>query len=311
MGCRIMLQPLTLRDKPLFDLYAGKTFWKLSTYALAPILVWQGLFQYYWTILDNQLCVFACQNGDYFMPIMPLGTSPSRKAIRESYLFMLENNRAKSIARIENVPEALIHLFHDLGFRVFEKETEYLYSTNALVHLKGTRYKSKRGAYNTFIRNQTDMTLAPYQPDDYTDCLELYEFWRREHQKTSFDPLYQGMLEDSEHAHRAGLLNAMELGLEGIVVRADGKLKGYCFGYPLNNRVYCIIFEITDTRLKGIAQFLFREFCRRKAIYPFINAMDDSGLENLKRVKSSYHPTERICSYNAVFPIDDASTLTI
>ena len=306
-----MLQPLTLGDKSLFDYYARKTSWELSTYAFVPIYVWRELFQFYWTIIDNQLCVFACQNGDYFMPIMPLGKSPSMKAICESYLFMLETNRAKSIARIENVPEALQPFLRDLGFQVFKKETEYLYSTDLLVQLKGTRYKSKRGAYNTFIRNQPDVTLAPYQLEDYSDCLELYELWRQDRRKTSYDPFYQGMLEDSEHAHHVGLLNAGELGLEGIVVRIEGKLKGYSFGYPLNNRVYCIIFEITDTRLKGIAQFLFREFCRRKATYPFINAMDDSGLENLKRVKLSYHPAEQIRSYNAVFPIEDVSTLTI
>jgi hypothetical protein len=306
-----MLQPLTLRDKSLFDRYARKAFWVLSTYALAPIYVWRELFQFYWTIIDDQFCVFACQNGDYFMPIMPLGTSPSRRAICHSYLFMLETNQAQSIARIENVPEALLPFFRDLGFRVFEKETEYLYSTHLLIQLKGTRYKSKRGAYNAFIRNHPEVTLAPYQPEDYSDCLELYELWRQNRWKTSYDPLYQGMLEDSEHAHRVGLLNAVELGLEGIVVRVEGELKGYSFGYPLNSSVYCIIFEITDTRLKGIAQFLFREFCRRKAIYPFINAMDDSGLENLKRVKLSYHPDEQVRSYNAVFPIDYESTLII
>lgn len=305
-----MLQPLTLGDKSLFDSYARKTSWPLSTYALAPIYVWRELFQFYWTIIDNQLCVFACQDGDFFMPIMPLGASPSRRAIRESYLFMLEANRATSIARIENVPEALLPFFRDLGFRVFEKGTEYLYSTNLLVQLKGTRFKSKRAAYNAFIRNQPEAILAPYQPEDYSDCLELYELWRQDRRKTSHDALYQGMLEDSKHAHRVGLLNAEELGLEGIVVRIEGELKGYSFGYPLNSRVYCIIFEITDLRLKGIAQFLFREFCRKKAIYPFINAMDDSGLENLKRVKLSYHPAEQIRCYNAVFPIENVSALT-
>lgn len=306
-----MLQPLTLRDKALFDCYARKTSSELSTYALAPIYVWRELFQFYWTIIDNQLCVFACQNGDYFMPIMPLGKSPSRKAICESYLFMLETNRAKSIARVENVPKTSLPFFQDLGFRVFVKGTEYLYSTDLLVQLKGTRYKSKRGAYNAFIQIQPEVTLAPYRLEDYSDCLELFELWRHERRKTSHDPLYQDMLEDSEYAHREGLLNAVELGLEGIVVRIEGKLKGYSFGYPLNNRVYCIIFEITDTRLKGIAQFLFREFCRRKAVYPLINTMDDSDLENLKRVKLSYHPTEQIRSYNAVFPVDDASALKI
>ena len=304
-----MLQSLTLADKSLFDYYARKTSRGLSSYAFAPICVWRELFQFYWTIIDNQLCVFACQNGNYFMPIMPIGESPSREAICKSYLFMLETNRAKSIARIENVPETSLPFFHDLGFRVFRKETEYLYTTEFLIELKGNRYKSQRGAYNAFIRNQSGIALAPYQPEDYSDCLELHELWRHERGKSCYSPLYHGMLEDSEHAHRTGLSNADELGLDGTVVRLEGKLKGYSFGYPLNNKIYCIIFEITDTRLRGIAQFLFREFCRRKGNYPFINAMDDSGLENLKRVKLSYHPVEQLRSYNAVFPMDDASTL--
>lgn len=306
-----MLQPLTLGDKSLFDYYARMTSRKLSSYAFAPIYVWRELFQFYWTIIDNQLCVFACQNGDYFMPIMPIGASPSREAICKSYLFMLETNRAKSIARIENVPETSLPFLNDLGFRVFRKETEYLYTTDFLIQLKGNRYKSQRGAYNAFIRNQSEMTLAPYQSEDYSDCLELHELWRHQRRKSCYNPLYEGMLSDSEHAHRVGLLNAEELGLDGIVLRIEGKLKGYSVGYPLNNKIYCIIFEIADTRQRGIAQFLFREFCRRKANYPFISAMDDSGLENLKRVKLSYRPTEQIRSYNAVLPVDDASTLKL
>ena len=138
-----MLQPLTLGDKSLFDYYARMTSRKLSSYAFAPIYVWRELFQFYWTIIDNQLCVFACQNGDYFMPIMPIGASPSREAICKSYLFMLETNRAKSIARIENVPETSLPFLNDLGFRVFRKETEYLYTTDFLIQLKGNRYKSR------------------------------------------------------------------------------------------------------------------------------------------------------------------------
>lgn len=305
-----MLQPLTLGDKSLFDHYAQKTSWELSTYAFAPIYIWRELFQLYWTIIDNQLCVFTCQNGNYFMPIMPLGKSPSKKAICESYRFMLETNGTEPIARIENVPETLLPFFRDLGFQVFRKETEYLYSTDSLFQLKGNCYKSKRGTYNAFLRNQREVTLAPYRVEDYSDCIELYELWRQERRNTSRDPLYQGLLDDSEHAHHVGLLNAGEIGLEGIVVQIGGKLKGYSFGYPLNHRVYCIIFEITDTRLKGTAQFLFREFCRRKAAYPLISTMDDSGLENLKRVKLSYHPAKQINSYNAVLPTDEVSTLT-
>ena len=60
-----------------------------------------------------------------------------------------------------------------------------------------------------------------------------------------------------------------------------------------------MLFEITDLSTKGLAQFIYREFCKELMdTYRWINAMDDSGLENLKRVKNAYHPTRLIPSYN-------------
>ena len=85
------------------------------------------------------------------------------------------------------------------------------------------------------------------------------------------------------------------------VVRIDGEIRGYTFGYPLNADTFCILFEVTDLSIKGLAQFIYREFCKKlMGTYRWINAMDDSGLENLKRVKQAYHPIQLIPSYNVV-----------
>ena len=65
------------------------------------------------------------------MPIPPMGASLSQKAIRQAYAFTLEANRAKQIARIENVPAHLIPFFRGMGFHAVQKETEYLYETAA------------------------------------------------------------------------------------------------------------------------------------------------------------------------------------
>ena len=99
------------------------------------------------------------------------------------------------------------------------------------------------------------------------------------------------MLEDSRSAHRTAIAHAEALGLLGRVVRIDEEIRGYTFGYPLNADIFCVLFEITDLEIKGLAQFIYREFCKElMGTYRWINAMDDSGLENLKRVKRSYPP---------------------
>ena len=296
------LQPLTLEDKPLFDRYARQMPVELSRYAFAPHYVWKDFFDLYWTVIDDQFCLFTNQGSDYFMPIPPVGEFLTQEAIRQAYGFTLETNRSKQIARIENVPTDLIPFFQGMGFRAFEKETEYLYTTNSLIALRGDRYKSKRAAYNALIRNHPAAQLQPYQPNHLPDCLALYESWREERRSQFDDEVYQTMLEDSGYSHRIGLTHHMELGLVGRVVFIDGALKGYTFGFPLNSEMFCVLFEVTDLRIKGLAQFLFREFCREQAAYQWINTMDDSGLENLKRVKLSYRPAKQLSSYNVFLP---------
>ena len=236
------------------------------------------------------------------MPIPPMGASLNQEVIQRTYAFTLETNRAKQIARIENVPANLIPLFQEMGFHAVQKETEYLYETRDLIELKGDRYKSKRAAYNALIRKYPAAQLQPYQPDHLADCLALYELWRQERWKQFHDDVYRAMLDDSQHSHRTGLMNYKELGLIGRVVFVDGDLKGYTFGYPLNSEIFCILFEVTDLGIKGLAQFLFREFCRDQAAYQWISTMDDSGLENLKRVKLSYRPAKQLSSYNLFLP---------
>ena len=275
---------------------------ELSRYAFAPHYVWRTFFDFYWTIIDDQFCLFANQDGDYFMPIPPMGASLNQKVIRQAYGFTFEANRAKQIARIENVPAGLIPFFRGMGFHAVQKETEYLYETGALIQLKGDRYKSKRAAYNVLIRNYPAARLQPYRPAHLEDCLALYESWKQERWGQSHDEIYRAMLEDSWDSHRIGLMNHEELGLVGRVIFIDGVLKGYTFGYPLNSEIFCVLFEVTDLKVRGLAQFLFREFCREQSAYQWINTMDDSGLENLKCVKLSYRPTKLLPSYNLVFP---------
>ena len=299
------LQPLTLNDKPLFDEYAHRTCPRLSNYAFASLYVWKEHFQFYWTRLAEHLCIFAKQGDDYFMPILPMPCDPENctypDVIRTAYQFMLESNRNPHIARIENVPQAMLVYLEKNGFHAVLKETEYLYETTTLSELRGNRFKSKRNAYNAFRERYPSAEFRHYHTADRDACFALYDAWHTARAAKSDDPVYCAMLEDSRSAHRSAVTHAVALGLVGRVVRTDEEIKGYTFGYPLNKDTFCVLFEITDIEIKGLAQFIFREFCKELiGTYRWVNTMGDSGLENLKRVKRSYHPNQLIPSYNIV-----------
>jgi hypothetical protein len=113
----------------------------------------------------------------------------------------------------------------------------------------------------------------------------------------SSDPVYIKMLEDGFITHRQALDNYKDLNLVGRVVKINNRIKGYTFGFKLNRDIFCILFEITDISIKGISQFIFRRFTEEFKDHPYINIMDDSGLENLRRVKLSYRPLKLIPCY--------------
>ena len=301
----MQLQPLTLNDKPLFEEYAHQTCSRLSNYAFAPLYVWKAHFQFYWSLLAEHLCIFAKQGEDYFMPILPMPCDPEnrnyRNVIRTTYQFMLESNRNPHIARIENVPQALHTFFEADGFRATLKGTEYLYETRTLSELRGNRFKSKRNDYNAFVERYPSAEFSPYGIADREACFSLYDAWHAVRAAKHEDTVYCAMLEDSRSAHRIAIAHVKALGLLGRIVRIDEEVRGYTFGYPLNSDTFCVLFEITDIGIKGLAQFVYREFCKElRDTYRWVNAMDDSGLETLKRVKRSYHPTKLIPSYNIV-----------
>ena len=299
----MQLQSLTLNDTPIFEAHAHRNCTRLSHYAFAPLYVWREHFQFYWTLLADYFCVFAKQGDDYFMPILPMPIEMENpkylNVVNKVHHFMLDTSRNPHIVRIENVPQEMIAFFEKNGFRATLKETEYLYETEALVELRGDRYKQQRHAYNSFVAKYPSAKLRPYTAADRDACLSLYDRWRERRSEKSDDPIYNAMLNDSGSAHRIGVSHADALGLLGRVVRIDGEIRGYTFGYPLGAGTFCVLFEITDLGTKGLAQFIYREFCRElKDTYKWINAMDDSGLENLKRVKRSYHPYQLLPSYN-------------
>ena len=123
------------------------------------------------------------------------------------------------------------------------------------------------------------------------DCLKLFSKWARGRKKTFSGLYYHKLLEDSFSAHKLAMENFKELGLTGRVIKIKGKIAAYTFGFEITKDMFCVLLEVCDLKFKGIAEFIFREFAKEMILYKYINTMDDSGLENLRISKLSYHPT--------------------
>ena len=184
------------------------------------------------------------------------------------------------------------------------QDADYLYQTQDLVNLKGDRYKSPRAAYNRFLRAHR-IRYTPYRVPDRDACLALLQRWMAQKEETPLpydsqtNTLARSIMTDAASAHRTALYHYEGLGLVGRVAWVNGMIRGYTFGFERSPDVFCVLLEVTDRTVYGLAQFLFREFCRELKKYPYINTMDDSGLPSLAKSKRAYHPCQMVANYIA------------
>jgi len=290
------LNKLGLRDKKIFNKYLAIREHELSVYTFENIYIWKKLYDIRWSCIEGELCVFFIDAIGCFLYLAPLGEMKNPDILKKAFELMDAFNKNREISRIENIEEQDASCYRNLGFECRVKAHDYLCERGDLVGLQGNRFKSKRSSYNYFIKHNAFEYLV-FSWKYKKDCLKLYDCWKRQREARARSTFYRGMLADSKVCLKQALDHYSDLNFRGRVVKINKKVKAFTLGYPLNKDTFCILYEITDLTVKGLAQFIFRAFCKELSDYKFINIMDDSGLENLKRVKLSYKPLRLIPSF--------------
>ncbi len=288
-----------LTKKELVEQYLYLTPRQLSGFSFVNIFAWQEFFQFDFEVINGNLCVFARNDLGVFLYLPPLGKEINVNTVRTCFERMEKINGGNGMSRIENVPAHQLPSFPPDEFSYYKKGYEYCYYRKDIAHLTGNRYKSKRSSCNHFLKNNTFCYL-PYEDTMLEACGNLYQEWAKTRRQVyASNPIYVQMLEENAQAHRLVLRHHRELGLIGRVVKVAGKIKAYSFGYPLNKDIFCVLFEIADLSINGLAVFMFKEFCRDEAVvaHSFINVMDDFELTNIQQTKMSFRPTLMLASY--------------
>lgn len=290
------LNSLSLQDKGIFKEYLDLSRHELSVYSFESIYIWKGLFDIRWSIMGNSLCVFFTDKIGSFLYLSPLSRQLKGPVIAQAFKILDGLNRNKEVSRIENVEKPCLEVYTREGYACVQKSVDFVCLGRALAQLRGNAFKSKRASLNQFVKNHA-FSYLPYRDEERNACLRLFELWVEQRRSASEDSLYRGMLQDTREALKVLLDDYVHFDCMGRIVRVDGEVKAFTFGFSLNPETFCILYEVTDLTVRGLAQFIFREFCRELSSYRYINIMDDSGLENLKRVKLSYRPARLIPSY--------------
>ena len=298
------LHRLTLDDIPRMTTALSRSGWcrdqSLAAYSPVYHYMWNGLLAYWWMELQGIFCLFAQSPDGWFMPLPPIGAGSIDAPLSVAMGLLRRWNGDSPVSRVENVPSQLVPELERLGYRVTPKEPDYLYHATDLAALAGDRYKSQRALCNRFEREQS-FEMDSYQVSDRQDCRALLGDWSRQKQAEGLEAFGVMLLADAAPAHEVIWSHASALRVTGRVVRTDGRLCAYTFGYWLTSATFCVLLEVTDRTLPGLAQYLFRETCRTAVAEgaEYINAMDDAGLPGLRASKQAYHPAMLIPNFVA------------
>ncbi len=285
----------------------------LATWSFPPHYMWKDVLEYSWADVGGWWCLFAMHANHLYMPLPPLGPHvvpggpPSdslKDVLAKVMMFMDSQNQGAQASRIENIPAALKDIIQPWGYSLTPKDSDYLYRTSDLVQLKAHTYKSQRAAYNRFSRAHR-IRVAPYRIQDRDGCLALCHRWVTQKDEIAMPPvgasaeISQLMRREVIKSHRVILQEYHELGLMGRIIWVDGSIKAYAFGYPRSREIFCLLVEVADRSVPGLAHYLFREYCRDIQSYSFVNTMTDSGLPSVARTKHAYRPTQLVPNFIA------------
>lgn len=298
------LHRFTLEDIPRMTTALDRSGWRCaeSLAAHSPVYhyMWNGLLAYWWMELEGFLCLFAQSPDGWFMPLPPIGAGPIDPPLSVAMGLLRRWNGNSPVSRVENVPSQLVPELERMGYRLRSKEPDYLYRAADLVSLAGDRFKSQRALCNRFEREQS-FEMDSYRVSDRQDCRALLAEWSQQKQMEELESFGVMLLVDAMSAHEVVWSQSSALRLVGRVVRIHGRLCAYTFGYWLTSATFCVLLEITDRTVPGLAQYLFRETCRTalEEGAEYINAMDDAGLAGLRASKQAYHPARLIPNFVA------------
>lgn len=285
-------KPIALEDRAFIQ----KKLWEYqpetSELTFSNLFMWRGHYGFAWSTYREWLFLVGGNNGlQAFPPIGP----PSRVEPAKVLLEWISEEKGDAEPHLDRVDSRLAaELAGSPEFRIepVRDHFDYVYNTKDLIELAGKSYRAKRNHLNYLLR-----TYVPvYEPMDESHldaCIELSKSWCET--RMCEDDL---SMEGEGDATREALENFRELGLDGGVIRINGRVEAFTLGELLNSSTAVVHIEKANTEIRGLYALINQQFCERRwKEVPAVNREQDLGEPGLRKAKLSYNPQEMVEKY--------------
>lgn len=277
---------IELSDKARLDSIFQQMQSRVSEFTFANLYLFRNAHHYRLTLVGDSLVVLGTgYSGDnYFLP--PLDGN----IVNALNFLVSEGHVLYGVG--EEFAATILKGLERVDFAEDRDAFDYVYNRNDLATLSGNRYHKKNNRVQYFKKRHS-FTVDTYSHRYYAESLALNAEWLRIRASG-----VSKSLESEADAAAEGLEKAAILGLEGVVILVDGRVRAYALGEKLNSNTSVCHFEKADPFLDGIYQVVDQEFNRRCFVdCEFVNKEQDLGEPALRKSKLSYHPVELVKKY--------------
>jgi hypothetical protein len=263
------------------------------------LFIWSDTFNHRVARINDYLVVKGGKTGDIQRYLYPAGTGDIKPVITAMKQDAADCGHGFMLMGLltENVTELDMLFPGNFEFRKRRDGFDYIYLLEKLVSLPGRKLHAKRNHINYFKGNR-DWRFEHITPQNLPECRRMNDEW---YVKKGYRD-NKGLI-DERYAVDRCFDNFSVLGLEGGILRSDGKIIAYTMGEILNSDTYVIHIEKAFGGIRGAYQMINREFAyyikHRHPHMLYVNREDDMGSKGLRRAKLSYYPDRMVEKYTA------------
>ena len=242
--------------------------------------------------LRSRLC-----DEDYRVYLAPLGEGNLKEAFERIFAdASLYGKKVKFVTLTETYAKFLETEFPGrFGIQEDRDLAEYCYLSEKMAAFSGGKLVSRRKEVKRFYKEYGERTeISLLEPSDFTEILDFEREWLFENAETHDEEA----LEREARFIERHLADYDRLRLSGIVLRMDGRVRGFCYGTKLSGDYYDGIIQKADRKIPNIYKVLTMELLKRCAgECRYFNIEEDLGVPGLRTLKCAYHPDHLILKY--------------
>ena len=285
----IEFKTITLCDKPWIDEIVFAENSPSADYNFGNIYIWDKFYRQLTCRLDGRMLTKLRYEGKPAF-VFPIGTGPLRPAIEALREFADYKGYPLVIRGITPKHKELLEAEYPgcFEYALEEKNCDYIYLAERLSTYAGKALHGKKNHCNRF-EAENDWEWLPLSRGLIPGCLDMLDVWTEDNTERLDKSI------SYEHDAIIRSFAAFEkLGLEGGVLKANGKIVGFSLGEMTSADTFDVHFEKAEITMNGAYPMVCRELTRmlmqRHPELKYINREDDMGLDSLRRSKQSYRP---------------------